>query len=148
MREEAVAAGDMRLKVFWAGCLSAASEPNPNAYCAGEFTVEAGYMGCEQIMDAAPETDTIICATDDIAYGAITCLREYGHRVPEDVQVTGIGDSELSRILMPSVTSAHLFYKTSGREAAKMLLDAMDNDSRVPRQLKMGFEVYGRNSTR
>ena len=148
VREDDVAAGEMRHQGFLDACLAAGIEPNPNAYCAGEFTVEAGYMGCEQIMDAAPETDTIICATDDIAYGAITCLREYGHRVPEDVQVTGIGDSELSRILMPSVTSAHLFYKTSGREAAKMLLDAMDNDSRVPRQLKMGYEIYGRNSTR
>ena len=48
---------------------------------------------------------------------------------------------------MPSVTSAHLYYKTSGREAAKMLIDAMDNDDKIPRQLKMGYEVYGRNST-
>ena len=83
-----------------------------------------------------------------MAYGALTCLREYGHRVPEDVQVSGIGDSELSRILMPSVTSVHLFYKTSGREAAKMLLEAMDQGDDILRQLKMGYEVYGRNSTR
>ena len=54
--------------------------------------------------------DSIICATDDMAYGALTCLREYGHSVPEDVQVTGIGDSELSRILMPSVTSVQAIY--------------------------------------
>ena len=147
VREDDVAAGRMRRQGFLDACAAVGIKPDPAAYVAGDFTVEAGYLGCEQIMDDAPETDTIVCATDDIAYGAITCLREYGHRVPDEVQVTGVGDSELSRILMPSVTSAHLYYKTSGREAAKMLIDAMDNDDKIPRQLKMGYEVYGRNST-
>ena len=148
VRDDDIAAGLMRHKGFIDACLSSGIEPDPAAYAVGDFTVEAGYVGCETIMDTVPQTDTIICATDDIAYGAMTCLREYGHRVPEDVQVTGVGDSELSRILMPSVTSAHLYYKTSGHEAARMLLEAMDNDDRVPRQLKMGYEVFGRNSTR
>ena len=148
VRPDDIAAGEMRHRGFVDACHAAGIEPSPAAFATGEFTVEAGYLCCEQIMDAAPETDAIICATDDMAYGALTCLREYGHRVPEDVQVTGIGDSELSRILMPSVTSAHLFYKTSGREAAKMLLAAMDNGDDIARQLKMGYEVYGRNSTR
>ena len=33
-------------------------------------------------------------------------------------------------------------------KAAKMLLDAMDQGDEIPRQIKMGFEIYGRNSTR
>ena len=147
-REDDVAAGEMRHRGFVDACRAAGIEPSPADYAIGDFTVESGYLCCEQIMDSAPDTDAIICASDDMAYGALTCLREYGHRVPEDVQVTGIGDSELSRILMPSLTSAHLFYKTSGREAAKMLLDAMESGDEIPRQLKMGYEVYGRNSTR
>lgn len=148
VREDDKAAGEMRHQGFVDACRAVGIEPSPAAYAVGDFTVESGYLCCEQVMDAAPETDAIVCASDDMAYGALTCLREYGHRVPEDVQVTGIGDSELSRVLMPSVTSAHLFYKTSGLEAAKMLLRAMDEGDEIPRQLKMGYEVYGRNSTR
>ena len=147
-REDDVAAGVMRHRGFIDACHAMGIEPATDAQVVGDFTVESGYLCCEQIMDSYPETDAIVCATDDMAYGAITCLREYGHTVPDDVQVTGIGDSELSRILMPSVTSAHLFYKTSGREAAKMLLEAMDDGDEVPRQLKIGYEIYGRNSTR
>lgn len=148
VRDDDVSAGAMRHRGFIDACHAAGIEPAPEAQATGDFSVESGYLCCEQIMDAVPETDAIVCATDDMAYGAITCLREYGHTVPDDVQVTGIGDSELSRILMPSVTSAHLFYKTSGREAAKMLLEAMDDGDEVPRQLKIGYEIYGRNSTR
>ncbi len=148
VREDDIAAGAMRHRGFLDACHAAGIEPLPEAQVIGDFTVESGYLCCEQILDAAPQVDTIVCASDDMAYGAITCLREYGHRVPDDVQVTGIGDSELSRILMPSVTSAHLFYKTSGREAVKMLREAMDEGDDISRQLKMGYEIYGRNSTR
>ena len=148
VRDDDVAVGVMRQRGFIDACHAAGIVPNPDAQMAGDFSVESGYLCCEQIMDNAPNTDAIICATDNMAYGALTCLREYGHRVPQDVQVTGIGDSELSRILMPSVTTAHLFYKTSGREAAKMLLEAMDDGDEVPRQLKIGYEIFGRNSTR
>lgn len=148
VRDDDVAAGAMRHRGFVDACRSVGIEPAPEAQVVGSFTVESGYLCCEQIMDTLPETDAVICATDTMAYGAMTCLREYGHRVPEDVQVTGIGDSELSRILMPSVTTAHLFFKTSGREAAKILLEAMDDGDEVCRQLKIGYEVYGRNSTR
>ena len=148
VRDDDIAVGVMRQRGFRDACKAAGITPSPLAVAAGDFTVESGYLCCEQIMDAVPETDAIICATDNMAHGALTCLREYGHRVPDDVQVTGIGDSELSRILMPSLTTAHLFYKTSGKEAAKMLLEAMDKGDEIPRQLKMGYEVYSRNSTR
>lgn len=143
-----IAAGEMRHRGFTDACRAAGITPLPEAQVIGNFTVESGYLCCEQLMDTVPDIDTISCATDDIAFGAITCLAEYGHRVPDEVQVTGIGDSELSRILVPSLTSAHLFYKTSGREAAKMLVAAMDGGDEIPRELKMGYEIYGRNSTR
>ena len=148
VREDDVAAGTMRHRGFLDACHAAGIEPSPDAYVTGDFTVESGYLCCEKVLDAGLDIDTVVCASDDIAYGAITCLREYGHNVPEEVQVTGIGDSELSRILMPSVTSVHLFYKTSGRKAAKMLLETMDVEHSAPCQIKMGYEVYGRSSTR
>ncbi|MBP3892755.1 MAG: LacI family DNA-binding transcriptional regulator [Atopobiaceae bacterium] len=148
VRDDDVSAGAMRHRGFLDACHAAGIEVADQVQMQGEFTIESGYLCCEQIMDIAPETDAVICATDNIAYGAITCLREYGHRVPDDVQVTGIGDSELSRVIVPSVTSAHLFFKTSGLEASKMLIAAMDNGDEIPRQLKMGYEIYGRNSTR
>ncbi len=147
-REDDTAVGALRLQGFIDACKAAGIEPNPNSQLVGDFSVESGYLRCEQIMDTAPETDAIVCATDNMAYGALTCLREYGHRVPDDVQVTGIGDSELSQVIVPSLTSAHLFYKTSGYEAAKMLLAAMEDGEEVSRQLRIGYEIYGRSSTR
>ena len=105
-------------------------------------------FGAERILDNVPDVDTIVCATDDIAFGALMCMREYGKRVPGDVQVTGVGDSLLSQITRPSLTTVHLFYKTSGVRAAQMLLAKIDGSEDGAQEIKMPYEVYGRMSMR
>ncbi len=147
--EEDVAAGHMRHQGFLDACAEAGIAAREDLHMISDFTPESGYLACETIMERAPECDAIVCATDTIAFGALTCLREYGHRVPEDIQVSGLGDSEFSRIVYPSLTTAHLFYKSSGCSAAQMLLNSIEGKS-VPRsrELKMGYEIHVRTSTR
>ena len=146
--EEDVSAGHMRRRGFLDACAEAGVEVPERALTVAEFTVDSGYERAEQLLDAYPELDAIVCATDSIAYGALTCLREYGHDVPGDVQVTGVGDAEISQIVTPTLTTVHHHYKTSGAEAAKMLVGIMRGDDSVSRELKMGYEVVARNSTR
>ena len=147
--EEDVAAGHMRHQGFLDACAEAGITPREDLQVVSDFTPDSGFLCCETIMDRAPECDAIVCATDTIAFGALTCLREYGHRVPDDVQVSGIGDSEFSRIVYPSLTTAHLFYKSSGSSAAQMLLNCIEGKP-VPKsqELKMGYEIHIRTSTR
>ncbi len=146
--EEDVSAGRERHRGFLAACADAGIEVPADAQMVADFTVDSGYECTERLLDVHPETDAIVCATDSIAYGALTCLREYGHHVPEEVQVTGVGDGELSQIVTPTLTTVHHHYKTSGSEAAKMLVGAMTGADSVAREVKMGYEVMARNSTR
>lgn len=145
--EEDLAAGRDRHLGFLDACADAGVEVPEHAQLVADFSVDAGYTAAERLLDEFPDTDAIVCATDSIAYGALTCLREYGRRVPEDVQVTGVGDGELSQIVTPTLTTLHHHYKTSGAEAARMLCDLLDgHDAR--REVRMGYEVVTRNSTR
>ena len=146
--EEDVAVGQMRRKGFLAACAEAGLEVPERALCIADFTVDSGYEQAEALLADYPELDAIVCATDSIAYGALTCLREYGHRVPEDIVVTGVDDSEISQIVTPTLTTIHNHYKTSGLEAARMLVGFMSGEEYVPRKVKMGYEVVARNSTR
>ena len=146
--EEDISAGRMRREGFLAACAEAGVEVPDEALAVAEFTVDSGYEQAEALLGRVGDLDAIVCATDSIAYGALTCLREYGRRVPEDVAVTGIGDAELSQIVTPTLTTVHHHYKTSGAEAAKMLVGMMTGDDSVGRELKMGYDVVARNSTR
>lgn len=143
-----VAAGNDRKRGFVDACKAAGLEVPDRAMAVADFTVDSGYTCAEKILEAYPQVDTIVCATDTMAFGAMTCLREYGHRVPEDVQVAGVGDAELSQIITPSLTTVHYYYKTSGAEAANMLVGAMKSTDGVAREVRMGYEIRVRTSTR
>lgn len=141
-------AGRDRRQGFLDACAERGIEVPPDALPVSDFSIDSGYLCCEELMDAHPETDTIVCATDEIAYGAMACLREYGHRIPGDVQVTGVGDSEYSQAVTPALTTVHHHYKTSGIESAKILLGAMDTGDDVRRQVCISYDLVMRTSTR
>ncbi len=145
--EEDESAGRNRHLGFLDACAAAGIEVPEFAQMIADFTVDAGYTAAEQLIERYPEVDTIVCATDSIAFGAMTCLREYGRRVPEDVQVTGVGDAELSQIVTPTLTTVHHHYKTSGAEAARMLCEQLAGDA-TRREVRMSYEIVARNSTR
>ena len=146
--ERDVAAGEMRHRGFLDACAEAGIAVLPEAQVAGDFSMDSGYMLCEQLLDTVPGVDTIVCATDEIAVGALACLREYCHDVPGEVQVAGVGDSVLAHVISPSLTTVRLAYGASGTEAAKMLLAAMVDGDDLPRELRMGYELFIRVSTR
>lgn len=143
-----IAAGQSRHTGFLDACAEKNLEVPKKAQMESDFSVDAAYLACERLLDVYPKVDTIVCASDSIAFGTITCLREFGRSVPEDVQVTGVGDSDLSKVITPSLTTIHHHYKTSGMEAAKMLIGAMDKEDTIVRDIRMGYELLLRNSTR
>lgn len=106
-----------------------------------EFTLESGYDAAQKLLEQAPEVDGIVCATDTIAIGAMQYLKGIGKRIPEDIGITGIGHSRMTEIVEPNLTTAHLFYKSTGMEGADMLVKMMESGIDMKKKLKMGFEV-------
>lgn len=92
-----------------------------------DFTLESGYGGMEALLHQDQNIDSVFCATDMIAVGAIACLKDHGKRVPEDVKVTGIGHGVVADIVSPRLTTVHYHYQASGIEAAKLLLEQIHN---------------------
>lgn len=146
--EKDESAGKERRRGFIDACEDAGMPLLPEANLTVGFDADSGYFGAERILDNVPDVDTIVCATDEIAFGAMMCMREYNKKVPQDVQITGVGDSLLSRIARPSLTTVHLYFKTSGMRAAQLLLDEMHGTSDGPHEICMGYDIYGRTSMR
>lgn len=115
----------------------------------GNFTLESGYEKAEELFTEHPDIDTLICATDTMAVGAVNWLKKSGYHIPDQVQVAGMGDSYLGKIIEPKLTTVHFFYKTSGMESAKMLVDLMESENiSLHKEIKMGCKVVMRESHR
>lgn len=135
------AAGVQRTRAFYDTMEEYKVHVDPQMVMEASFVMDGGYEAMKQLIDKNPGLDGVFCATDSLAVGAMMYLKEIGKRVPEDVAITGIGHNRMSRVVTPTLATAHLHYRTSGVEAAKMLVDMIENENAVSKQLMLGYEV-------
>ena len=85
------------------------------------------------LLRPVPDIDALMCANDLIALGALDVLRAAGKRVPQDVAVVGMDDTDLAAASWPSLTSVSLGSAERGKAAAELLLDRLRHGEREPR---------------
>lgn len=117
-----------------------------------EFTMRSGYLQTRELLTSRPKIDCLFCATDSIAAGAIQYLKESGRIDPArpssgGLLLTGFGDSSISSVLTPSLTTAHMYYKTAGQTAARLMLDYLKNENAARQSIRLGYEIIEREST-
>lgn len=143
-----IAVGTNRFEGFLAAMAETGMNFDPACYQEAAFNMQSGEAQAEILFTRCPEIDTLVCATDHIAIGAMNYLERIGKRIPEDVQITGVGDSEIASICRPTLTTVHNYYKTSGEEAARLLLPCIGSKEVVRKEIKMGYTIMNRSSTR
>lgn len=145
--EEDAAAGAARHRGVRAGLREAGLDPElPVEY--SSFEVEGGRAAMERLLARGLDPDAVICATDRMAFGAIRALREAGKRLPEEVSVTGVGDSWAGEHIVPHLTTAHYYYKTCGETAARLLMERINEQDRSApvQQVVLSYTIKERDS--
>ncbi len=62
----------------------------------GDYSFEAGRSAMLAEIDGGKLAQAYFCADDVLSIGAISALRDRGHRVPQDVGVIGLNDMEMA----------------------------------------------------
>ncbi|KAB1919383.1 LacI family transcriptional regulator, partial [Micromonospora sp. ALFpr18c] len=73
----------------------------------GDFQYAAGRDATERLL-ARADPDALVCANDLIAVGALHALLAAERRVPQDVALVGMDDTELARMMFPQLSSVSL----------------------------------------
>ena len=110
-------------------------------YVVADFSIESGRKKAEELLKKCPDLDGFLCATDEMAVGAIQYLREQGIGVPEQIQVSGHGDSALAGAASPPLTTVHYSYEKSGETAVNMLLEMLNQGDTLLREVKLGYSI-------
>lgn len=111
------------------------------------FTMDSGREKARELWEAYGPLDALVCATDNMAVGALQYLKSQGVRVPEEVRLTGQGASSLSGVTTPAITSIRYFYEESGANAASLLLERLENPEVPAKEIKLGYAIVEREST-
>ncbi len=112
-----------------------------------EFTFDGGYRAMNELLEQKKDIRAVMCATDIIALGAMTSVRDHGMEIPDDVVFAGIGDSTTVKAIRPKLTTVHYYYKTSGIEAATLLLDMLKEKNSSKKDIKMLYELIENGTT-
>ena len=135
------AAGAARRAGWQEAMRAAGQEADPAWMEQSDFSIDGGYAAAERLLARVPEIEGLFCATDSIAIGAKKWLEEHGRRIPADIALAGIGHSRLSELVCPKLATAHYYYQASGEEAARDLLEIIEQGVDRKKQLMLGFEV-------
>lgn len=116
----------------------------------GDFSGESGYKLAKEIIENGNIPTAIVAVTDNLALGAIEYLIDNNYRVPEDIAVVGMGDSKLSRVITPKLSTVHYHYKTAGRKSAEIILECLKNEGlrkkNAIKKVKLDCLLIKRNS--
>lgn len=88
----------------------------------GDFTLASGAAAMRELLQRDPQLDGVFVASDLMASGAISVLRERGMSVPGDVAVVGFDDSSAATSGEIRLTTVHQPSREMGEEMARMLL--------------------------
>nr|WP_273482776.1 substrate-binding domain-containing protein [Kribbella italica] len=114
---------------------------------AEDFTFAAGRKAGGELLDHSTDLDAVIAANDLLAVGVMHELAARGLRVPDDVAVIGMDDSELAEQTFPPLTSVNLGSAERGRRAAELLLARIEDDTRTPRRIVVQPSLSVRRSS-
>lgn len=85
----------------------------------------AEQSGRELLTRPGARVTAVICDDDVQAAGLYRAAAQLGIRIPEELSVVGFGNTEVSRMLYPSLTTVELSGEELGRTGLVMLLDLL-----------------------
>jgi DNA-binding LacI/PurR family transcriptional regulator len=98
----------------------------------GDFGEASGAAGMAQLLDEHPDLDAVFVASDAMAAGALTVLRERGRAVPAEIAVVGFNDVVTARHTQPALTTVHQPIEALGREMTRMLVRLINGEQPTP----------------
>ena len=105
---------------------------DPSLMISGDWSATSGYRATQRLLEAGCRFSAIFAQNDRMAIGAIRALREAGYRVPDDVSVIGFDDIPVASYFDPPLTTLHQLLGESGRQAARLLIETIQDPRHAP----------------
>lgn len=109
------------------------------------FNQEDSYKVIKENIELLKNTTCLICATDNIAYGAIRAIEENGIEVGKDYSVCGFGNYESSILLKSPLTTIEFNVKEAAEKTVDIMLKILKKEEADIKTL-IGYELKARNS--
>jgi LacI family transcriptional regulator len=111
------------------------------------WTEAEGARALRELLDADVSFTAVLAGNDLLALGCYDVLEERGLRCPDDLSVMGFNDMPFIDKLRPPLTSVRVPHYEVGAEAARMLIETVQDPTRHPRSVLLPLTMKVRQST-
>jgi LacI family transcriptional regulator len=99
------------------------------------FTIEDGQKVALEIINSGKIPDAIFASNDPSAIGAMQVFKKNGFLIPKDIAFVGFTESKMGSIIDPPLTSVLQPAHEIGREAARTLIEQIENPTAYTTQI-------------
>ena len=109
------------------------------------FGMEDSYRLTNENIDKLKKATCLICATDNLAYGAIKALEENGLNIGIDYSVAAFGDYASSALLKSPLTTIKFDLEDAAKKTVEMLLNVIKKKE-TEMKILIGYDLKTRSS--
>jgi len=113
----------------------------------GEPTIAHGLEAARRLLDLPDRPTGIVAFNDKIAIGAMEAAAERNLRVPEDLSVVGFDDLDLSRVVVPHLTTVRQPLEEMARLGVELLIRLIERREIHTLHIELATELVVRSST-
>ena len=113
--------------------------------CEGDFSMESGEKAMTKLLQNKALPEALVVANDLMAVGAHKVCKQHQLRVPQDIALIGMDDSDLAGCL--DISSIQMKEEQLGRNAAELLMDRILNGAKEKRVVRIAPELTLRGSS-
>jgi DNA-binding LacI/PurR family transcriptional regulator len=107
----------------------------PDFSVRGDWSATSGHEAAHGLLATGRPFSAIFAQNDQMAVGAIRALREAGRQLPDDVSIIGFDDIPLASYVDPPLTTLRQPMRETGRQAARLLVETIQNPGREPEEM-------------
>ena len=124
--------------------LADASIPVDNRLVASvSWSAEHGADAMNQLLSLREPPTAVYAHSDELALGAMRCIRRAGLRIPEDISIVGIDDHPQAAIT--DLTTVRQPVREQGRLAGEILMKLLAGE-KVPNRIEVATNLVVRSS--
>ena len=109
------------------------------------FGMEDSYCLTNENIDKLKKATCLICATDNLAYGAIKALEENGLNIGTDYSVAAFGDYASSALLKSPLTTIKFDLEDAAKKTVEMLFNVIKKKE-TEMKILIGYDLKTRSS--
>ncbi len=128
--------------------INAGIEPDEGMIRYADFTPESGYIQMRSLLASGKSFTAVFAASDNVAMGVKSALREAGMRIPEDISLVGFDDIPWAQYADPPLTTVHLQAQELARRACLVLMDLLKGNAPETKRQVINTHLVVRKSCR